>query len=357
VSTCRESETQQIGVAPAGHGRAVQENSPGVTAELLRLQRVAGNKAVGQLIGRGRPVSVQRRIEAYQRSDFSKTRVVDASEALKYLTDTAGSELTDGQLEWLVEVTQRLRPKTLEQGISELVNASAVMVEFEDGTRNSAAVALLWALGKLGGPVVAPLAGVAEAEPGLPVVPDVPAVENVPSSSGSKQPGTKPLLTPKERRELKAGATKLPPQKPELQRPRKHQKFVPMNIADLADDTADFKKLPQNGMINPSRVKFSQDTAGFWYSNKFKFGSRDIETIEAHAQAMRETKDGGSTPAIEIVLFKRRIMTLNNRRLKAHQLAGVDIPYFKSTTYTRDADIERHPNVDSVAPRNNLTLR
>jgi hypothetical protein len=342
VSRVREADTQQVGVPRT---RTDNENHSGVAVKLLTLQGAAGNKAVGQLIGRGGgAVTVQRRIEAYQRSDFSKTRVIDASEALRYLTDTTGSDLTGGQLRWLAEVTQRLRPRTLEQGIGELANDGRVVAEFEDGTRNSAAVALLSALEKLGGPVVEQVTGAVEAESG---------VEDVASSSGAKTPVTIPSLTPKERREQKGGATK-PPQQPPPQRSRKQKKYVSL---DLADDTADFSRLPANGVIKPSRVKFSQDTAGSWYSQKFKMGPRDIQTVEAHAEAMKESGDGSRTPAIEIVLFKKRIMTLNNRRLKAHQLAGIDIPYIKSNKYRSDAAIEGHPNVDAAAPRNNLTLR
>jgi hypothetical protein len=302
-----EPDVQRQSVSRTGSGAAA--GPLGLAPGLLSLQRAAGNGAVGRLL------SVQRRMEAYDPSNFSSTRPVDFREALRYLTPDGGS-LSEGQVRWLADVTEKLKPKTLEDGVRELDMAPG-LVDFADHQPNSAAVAILSALDK------AP----------------------TPKTDTTSPPR---VLTPKERSELSG-------KKPTTSQPRteKKKRFTTL---DVSDQTAEWSSLPGRGLIDPTRVKFSQDTAGFHYSQEFTMGRFKIKTVEEHGRAMKETGDGSGTPPIEIVLFQKRIMSLDNRRLKAHQLGGVPIPYFKSNKWVGDDVIRGHDHVDGP-PRNNLTLR
>jgi hypothetical protein len=322
----REPEKQQApGVARAEPGAAVQERGSGAAAELLLLQRAAGNRAVGRLVDGAAPAGVQRRIEAYNPGNFAETRAVDAREALEYLT-ARGGNMTEGQQRWLAEVKQKLQPKTLEDAVTQLERSAAV-VEFADHQPNSAAVALLSALEKL-----AP----------SPTSPKLPSPETSMPTPKSLVESKRPILGERTEKSTPQPSTR---------------KKKPVRVAfDFEDQTSEFHSLGANGVLDPRQVKFSQDTAGFKYSDSFKMGGRTIVNVEDHSRAMVQAGDGRGTPAIEIVLYRKRIMTLNNRRLKAHQLAGIAIPYVKSRLVDEDA-ISRHPNVDGPAPRNNLTLR
>lgn len=128
-------------------------------------------------------------------------------------------------------------------------------------------------------------------------------------------------------------------------------------LLDLSDDTDIFNKIGDGQLVNPNIIKFSQDTAGFFYTDAFVLNGKTIKDVKDHAAELEADQSlARSTPAIEIVLYKKRIMTLNNRRLKAHRLAGVEVPVKKSALKGDNA-ISKHPNVDAAAPRNDLTLR
>lgn len=139
----------------------------------------------------------------------------------------------------------------------------------------------------------------------------------------------------------------------------KPQSKARKTLLDLSDDTDSFNKLGDGiQLVNPNMIKFSQDTAGFFYTEAFVLNGKEIKNVKDHAAELEADPSlARSTPAIEIVLYKNRIMTLNNRRLKAHRLAGVEIPVKKSTVWIGDDKIATHKNVDAAAPRNDLTLR
>jgi hypothetical protein len=295
-------------VAAQASAAPIQRQEDGLPAE----RATSENKPALGTEPNHAPVA-QRVIEAYDRNDSRVTRKVPVDEALDYLTDEGG-QLTAGQQQWRDEVFARFRSKSkIEEAVEELA-ASGAVVDFEDGQPNSAAVVILSAL------------------------------ENAPAPEPKRG-----FLAPSEKKPEGKAVKKEEPKKPIGKAKKKFTKF------DVLDQTDEYARLPARGLISPANIKFSQDTAGFRYKDSFQLGGK-IETVEQHAAAMK-VHGGAGTPAIEIVLYKQRIMTLNNRRLKAHQLAGVAIPYFKSTDYTDEAAIVKHPNVDDAAPRNGLTLR
>ena len=266
----------------------------------------------------------QRVIETYDPRTFEKTRNVTAEEAMNYLSDKGGN-LTDGQKSWRDEVFLKLGGLGKVRARLESMVASKAVVDFAEGQPNSAAVAILSALEK---------------------APEVSTPKAVGPGVGLLGPGVYKIKGDQQK-EKEEGKKKVEG------KVKKKSKFAPF---DIYDQTAEFNRLGANGTLAPLQVKFSQDTAGFNYSVAFNLGGQEVRTVQQHAEAMKK-HGGGSTPPIEVVLYKKRIMTLNNRRLKAHQLANVPIPYAKSTTQIGDDKISTHPNVDNAAPRNNLTLR
>ncbi|MDQ2815582.1 MAG: Hint domain-containing protein, partial [Actinomycetota bacterium] len=93
---------------------------------------------------------------------------------------------------------------------------------------------------------------------------------------------------------------------------------------DFYIDTAAADILVHNCVIDPSTVRYSQDSATFRFGN----GS----TISDTAQGLREgTIDPESIPPIRLVERDGNLFTLDNRRLVAFQDAGVEVPYRMAT--------------------------
>ena len=83
-----------------------------------------------------------------------------------------------------------------------------------------------------------------------------------------------------------------------------------------------FKGMPKFGTIDPKKIKFSQGS--------IKADFKDGKPIEALTNGLKNgTTDPKSVPAARIVEKDGQIFTLDNRRLKAFQDAGVDIKYEK----------------------------
>lgn len=89
-------------------------------------------------------------------------------------------------------------------------------------------------------------------------------------------------------------------------------------------DADEFKLLPDTGALGPKRIRFSQRSI----SPAF----RDARFGTVHDLA-RRLKSGELAPdaveQVRIVLHAGMVFTLDNRRLKAFQDAGVEVPYVK----------------------------
>ncbi|WP_146118745.1 hypothetical protein [Blastopirellula marina] len=105
----------------------------------------------------------------------------------------------------------------------------------------------------------------------------------------------------------------------------------------------DFAKLPKSGRIDPKSVRFSQDSI----AGNFKEGGN---VLELGAKLKVGQVDPSSIPPIRIVLKDGKVFTLDNRRLRAFQEAGIDVPFerldaipkrelFKFTTKNVGVDI------------------
>ena len=105
----------------------------------------------------------------------------------------------------------------------------------------------------------------------------------------------------------------------------------------------EFAKLPNSGKIDPSKIRYSQNSI----KSEFKNGS----SIDDLAKQLKEGKiDPSKVDPIRIVEKDGKIFSLDNRRLKAFQDAGVEVPYkkldaipkgeeFKFTTKNEGVDI------------------
>src|SRR5690606_20456031 len=85
----------------------------------------------------------------------------------------------------------------------------------------------------------------------------------------------------------------------------------------------EFYNLSESGTINPKRIRFSQNDI----SRNFRNNKGPVEDL------VEGLKNGSIDPAtikpIRIVERNGKIFTLDNRRLKAFQDAGIDIPFKK----------------------------
>ena len=106
----------------------------------------------------------------------------------------------------------------------------------------------------------------------------------------------------------------------------------------------DFASLPKSGRIDPKTIRFSQDSI----APDFKGGVGGVEDLAAKLKAGQV--DPSTIPPIRIVVKDGKVFTLDNRRLRAFQEAGIDIPFerldsipkselFKFTTKTDGVDI------------------
>ena len=110
----------------------------------------------------------------------------------------------------------------------------------------------------------------------------------------------------------------------------------------------EFTTLPRSGKIDPSRIRFSQK------SISPDFRVTEFGTIEDLTRRLPQDIDLTNMDPIRLVIKDGQVFTLDNRRLKAFQDAGVDIPFvkldripgnqlFKFTTENEGISIEVRP--------------
>ncbi|MCS6863481.1 MAG: hypothetical protein NZS48_00190 [Gemmata sp.] len=87
----------------------------------------------------------------------------------------------------------------------------------------------------------------------------------------------------------------------------------------------EFANLPRTGTIDPMKIRFSQDSI----KGSFKDGG-NVHQLAADLIAGKV--DPNSIPPIRLVERDGKIYTLDNRRLKAFQEAGITISYEKLDT-------------------------
>jgi len=80
--------------------------------------------------------------------------------------------------------------------------------------------------------------------------------------------------------------------------------------------------------LKPTSVRFSQDSI----AGNFKNGG-SVQDLAAQLKAGKV--DPSTIPTIHIVVKDGKFFTLDNRRLKAFQEAGIDIPYTKLDSIPR----------------------
>jgi hypothetical protein len=90
----------------------------------------------------------------------------------------------------------------------------------------------------------------------------------------------------------------------------------------------EFRRLPEEGTIDPFRIRFSQARISCVFR----------KTMQCIICSARELilSQVSNFPAINIVEFEGRIYTLDNRRLWVHQKAGLPVRYKKSVVSDQD---------------------
>ncbi len=147
------------------------------------------------------------------------------------------------------------------------------------------------------------------------------------------------------------------PQKKKKPKPIK-MSLAEFNAPDKDEVETYFGELKDSGSIDPSKVMFSQTSAGNSYTKSFEMNGKSVKTLEEHSLILAQDGTGLNlqTPAIDIVYYKGHIMCVTgNRRLWVHKKANKAIPYNKLGTgeqATKDL-----LTVDPEAPRTNLTIR
>jgi RHS repeat-associated protein len=143
-------------------------------------------------------------------------------------------------------------------------------------------------------------------------------------------------------RKRKAGIPDQPPSRGGKKHSRREQKSpstrtpetkgtATQEVTSQRLTSTDFDKLKDSGTVDPSKIRFSQDSIKSDFTNP-DFG--DVDTLSSKIRKFVETKgkegiDPDSVKPIRIVEKDGSVYTLDNRRLKAFQDAGVNIPYEK----------------------------
>jgi len=112
--------------------------------------------------------------------------------------------------------------------------------------------------------------------------------------------------------------------------------------------TEDFSKLSQKGLVNPNRIRFSQNSI----SSEINGSGSEKVMLNNFISDLRSGKvDGNTIKPIRITKINGQVYTLDNRRLHAFQEAGINVPYekidvipkkelFKFTTQNQGTSIE-----------------
>lgn len=103
-------------------------------------------------------------------------------------------------------------------------------------------------------------------------------------------------------------------------------------LAGPADRRQEYDKLAPKGTIDPRLLRFSQSGCSFWFREAFtdKEGTKISNIYEATAALQDGRLDTTSTPRITITYYQGEIVSVDNRRLKAHKDAEVFIKYKKA---------------------------
>jgi len=85
----------------------------------------------------------------------------------------------------------------------------------------------------------------------------------------------------------------------------------------------DFASLSRSGRIDPKSIRFSQDSI----APNFRNNGGSVQELAAKLKSGQV--DPSTIPSIRIVVKDGKVFTLDNRRLRAFQEAGIDIPFKK----------------------------
>jgi hypothetical protein len=137
---------------------------------------------------------------------------------------------------------------------------------------------------------------------------------------------------------------------------KKKQRAKPVSLAAFrgpADDTALFDSLGASGELPAHAITFSQFRCGPFFQKKFVLDGETMASVSDLVAKLQEKPElYSSTPRIRITLYQKRIMSIDNRRLKAHQLAGVKIRFTKVEPDQLTGNDLSH--IDGSAPSENL---
>ncbi|WP_227269393.1 hypothetical protein [Roseobacter weihaiensis] len=92
-----------------------------------------------------------------------------------------------------------------------------------------------------------------------------------------------------------------------------------------------YDALAEEGTISPRELRFSQSGCTSFFQTPFpdETGSMIRTVAEMTAALQNGTLDPQTTPPITITFFEGEIVSVDNRRLKAHKDADADIRYVK----------------------------
>lgn len=138
----------------------------------------------------------------------------------------------------------------------------------------------------------------------------------------------------------------------------KKKRSKPVSLGEFLgprDDTSLFASLGTSGEIDSHLVMFSQFRCGAAFQVSFTLDGRTIQSVSDLTGALRlKPSLYSQTPPITITLYKNRIMSVDNRRLKAHKDAGVRIRFVKKEFSALDSRELSH--IDESAPSSLLNV-
>lgn len=132
----------------------------------------------------------------------------------------------------------------------------------------------------------------------------------------------------------------------------RRQKFKPLVFSRAKDDTDLFNSLGAAGELPSNQITFSQLRCGVKFKTKFNLDGQDIIFVGDLTEKLKQKPQlYTQTPAIKITLYEGRIMSVDNRRLKAHRDAGAKICFIKVAFEDLTANDKSH--IDDQAPAEN----
>jgi hypothetical protein len=139
---------------------------------------------------------------------------------------------------------------------------------------------------------------------------------------------------------------------------KKKQKAKPMSLdafIGAKDDTGLFASLPSAGALDSRAITFSQFRCGARFQTGFKLDGRLISSVSDLESLLSEKPElYVTTPPIKITLYKKRLMSVDNRRLKAHRSAGAKICFIK--VEYKNLTFNDRSHIDDEAPAENCNV-